>query len=197
MNENTFSGACVTGRVAEPHISGAAHPPTSRLLLTELAAFVREAVAGYPFPGPSGAWLDCHVYLHGLPDEQDSETYPFVIVRWLTGEVQSEPDAKTVLTDTVVLALGVHAPRSQAEAGLLCAELLDCLRRALWKKRLLASRFELVEPLKAALPGLKQQIHRFHMATLETVWNYVWPPQSLREAGQSQLAGIGGACSRV
>lgn len=170
-----------------------AQPATSRLLLCSLADFVRQAVSGYPFPSPDGPWLDCRVFLHGLPEEQDAGTYPFVVVRWAEGMVESEPDGQTILTDTVALLLGVHAPRAQAEAGLLCAELMDVLRRSIWKRRILAGRFELVEPLKCGIPGQKQQIHRFHMATMELVWNYVWPPKALEEAGQSQLTGAGAA----
>lgn len=161
----------------------------SRLLLCELAAFVREAVKEYPFPDPSGEWLECRVFLHGPPEEQEEAIYPFVVVRWVEGEVYSEEDGKTVLRDTVALILGVYSPRSQAEAGLLCAELLDCLRRALWKQRLLARRFELVEPLRASIPDSRQQVHHFHMVTLETVWNSVWPPKALEEAGMSQIKG--------
>ncbi len=162
-------------------------PATSRMLICELDSFVRETVKGYPFPDPSGKWLDCRVFLHGLPDGQDTDTYPFVIVRWLEGEIESREDARTVLTDTVILALGVHSPRSQAEAGLLLAELLDCLRRAFWKKRILARRFELVEPLRCQIVEQQRQQHRFHLASIETVWNYVWPAKALEEAGQSQL----------
>lgn len=161
---------------------------TSRVLISALFEFVREAVKGYPFPDPSGKWQDCRVFIHGMPEDQEDEVYPFVLIRWVEGEITSAPDSRTVLQDAVSLILGVHAPRSQAEAGLLCAELLDCLRRALWKKRIIASRFELVEPLRAAMPGLEQRLHTFHMLTLETVWNYVWPPKALEEAGQSQLA---------
>lgn len=162
-------------------------PATSRLLICELEKFVREAVNDYPFPSPEGNWLDCRVFLHGLPDSQDTDTYPFVIVRWLEGEITSQEDAKTVLTDTVILALGVHSPNSQSEAGLLLAELIDCLRRAFWKKRIIASRFELVEPLRCQIVEQQRQQHRFHLATLETVWNYTWPPKAMEEAGQSQL----------
>lgn len=166
-------------------------PATSRLLLCELADFVRKSARNYHFPSPDGSCLDCRVFLHGLPEDQDADTYPFVVIRWVEGTVESEPDGQTILTDTVALLLGVHAPRAQAEAGLLCAELMDVLRRSIWKRRVLAGRFELVEPLRCAIPGQQQQVHRFHMATMETVWDYVWPPKALEEAGQSQLMSAG------
>ena len=164
-----------------------AQPATSRLLLESLAHFIKEEVRDYPFPSPQGSERDCQVFLHGLPDEQETETYPFVIVRWLEGEIASEEDAKTVVKDTVILALGIHNPHSQDEAGTLLAELMDCLRRALWKKRIIANRFELVEPLRSQIIEQQRQQHRFHLATIETVWNYTWPPKALEEAGQSQL----------
>lgn len=154
---------------------------TSRLLLTELTALVRRAVAGYSFPAPEGGQRDARVFLHGLPEEPGDAVYPFVLVRWVEGEVSSEADHKVALEDTVGLALGVHSPHSQEEAGLLTADLLDCLRRAIWRQRLLAGRFELVEPLKASIPVPKQRWHTYHMATLETVWNYNWPPKGLAE----------------
>lgn len=160
---------------------------TLRLLLTELCQFIRETVRDYSFPSPNEGEMDCRVFLHGLPDSQDTDTYPFVIVRWQEGEIESMEDSKTVLRETVALILGVHAPKNQEQAGLLCAELMDCLRRALWKQRLVAKRFELVEPLRSVMPEADRQQHRYQMAVIETVWNYTWPPKALEEAGQNQL----------
>ncbi len=165
-----------------------AQPATSRLLLTSLCEFVERSLADYEFPDPAGACHDCRVFLYGLPANLEEECYPFVIVRWLEGKIESLIDAQTILTDTVALALGVYAPKSQAQAGILCAELLDVLRRALWKERLLARRFELVEPLLAAIPEPGRQIHQYHLATIQTVWNYSWPPKAQEMAGLSQLA---------
>lgn len=160
---------------------------TLRNLLLALSTFVAESVRGYPFPSPDGNSLDCRVFMHGLPEVQDEGTYPFVIVRWQEGEIESMEDSKTVLRETVALVLGVHAPKDQEQAAMLCAELMDCLRRAIWKKRIIARCFELVEPLRSAMPEADRQQHRYHMAVIETVWNYVWPPKALEEAGQSQL----------
>ena len=117
---------------------------TSRLLLTCLVKLVQEAFVDYPFPAPQGGGMQpVQVFLHGLPERQQEGCYPFVIVRWIEGQVELEPDHKTMLHDTVGLALGVYSPADQEQAGLLLAEMLDCLRRQLWKTRLLAERFEL------------------------------------------------------
>lgn len=161
-------------------------PPTSRVLMTELASFLRDTVRNYPFPDPSGSWLDCRIFVHGLPEQLEDGVYPFVLVRWMGGEVSSEPDGRTLVKDNVGLFLGVYAPRSQAEAGLLCAELMDCLRRALWKERVLARRFELLEHLTASIPDMRQRLHQYHMATIETVWNYVWPAKGQAELTQME-----------
>lgn len=161
---------------------------TLRLLLCELHSFLLAEVKNYSFPSPEGKWLDCRVYLHGLPEEQDDTVYPFVLIRWLEGEVDIDEDGGTSVRDIIALVLGVHSPRAHAEAGLLMAELVDSLRRSLWRTQLLAGRFSLQEPLRVTTPGLqRQQMHRFHMATIETVWQYVWPPKTLAQAGMSQL----------
>lgn len=160
---------------------------TLRKLLLALSTFVAETVRDYPFPSPDGQQLDCRVFLHGLPENQDDGTYPFVLVRWQEGDIESMEDSKTVLRDSVALVLGVHSPKNQAQAGLLCAELMDVLRRAIWKQRILDRCFQLVEPLRSMMPDADRQQHHFHMAILETVWDYTWPPKALEEAGQSQL----------
>lgn len=149
-------------------------PPTSRLLLCELAAYLKRELADYSFPGPSGDSRDAKVFLHDLPEEQEAETWPFVIVRWLEGEVANE-DGATRLTDTVELVLGVYSPNEPAETGLLLAELLDILRRSIWKCRILASRFEQVEPLKASAVEPERRVHQYQLAAIRTVWSYVWP----------------------
>ena len=164
---------------------------TLRNLLLDLTGFVSEIVKDYPFPSPDGEWMDCRVFLHGLPENQDDGTYPFVLVRWQEGNIESMEDSKTVLRDTVALVLGVHSPKNQEQAGLLCAELMDCLRRAIWKKRILANSFELVEPLRSTMPEADRQQHRFHMAILETVWNYTWPPKALDDVSISKICGAG------
>lgn len=158
---------------------------TSRLLLRELVRWLELVTRDYAFPAPEGGERDVRIYLHALPDGQpgteESPSYPFVVVRWMDGSVQSDSDAKTVLRDTVGLALGIHSPHSQAEAGLCLAELVDLLRRELWKLRLLAGRFELEEPVKASIPEPRRKWNQFHLATIETVWNYNWPPKALVE----------------
>lgn len=164
-------------------------PATCRLLLTSLCAFVERTLSGYPFPSPDAPCEDCRVFLHGLPEAQDAGTWPFVICRLVEGELASEADGKTVLTDTVALILGVHAPASQAQAGLLLAELMDALRAALWRERLLAGRFELQEPVRARVADMEQKVHKFHLATLETTWNYVWPPKG--QAGLTKTIALG------
>nr|DAG10446.1 MAG TPA: tail completion protein [Caudoviricetes sp.] len=154
---------------------------TTRLLLKEICAAVREALAGYPFPAPDGSWGDVRVFLHGLPQEQGDACYPFVIVRWISGSMEEETAQVTRLRETVGLALGVYASKTQEQAGILLAELLDCLRRSLWKGRILAGRFELEEPVKAEIPTPRTRWNEYHLATIETVWNYVWPSRGLEE----------------
>lgn len=159
-------------------------PPTSHLLLTSLADFLKESLAGYPFPDPSGRWQDLRVFLHNLPDAQEDGTYPFVIVRWTLGEMEAV-NSTTSLTDTVSLYCGVFNPRHPAEAGLLMAELIDALRMAIWPTRVLAGRFEQTGPLKIQAVEPERQVHHYHLATIETVWNFVWPARE-----QVELTGL-------
>lgn len=174
-------------------------PPTSRLLLLALRDFIASAVTGYPFPSPEGKWLesaavggeaglrmrppscrDCRVFLHGLPEGLEEETYPFVLIRWTDGDIL-EQDTWTVARDTVSLILGVHSPRDQEEAGLLLAELLDLLRRAIWKERLLCGQYQQAEAPAAAIPDPERRVHKYHLATIKTVWEYLWPSREQAE----------------
>lgn len=166
---------------------------TSRLLLLTLEEFLRQAVAGYPFPSPGQGLADVRLFVHALPDNGPGEgpgggpddacatCYPFIVLRWLSGSVACAEDGGTVVTDTVALALGVYAPQSQTQAGMLLAELLDATRYALWRARLVGQRFELAEPLEAAIPEPHERWHLFHLATLKTTWTYTWPPRGKAE----------------
>ena len=74
---------------------------TSRLLLTCLVELVREAFADYPFPAPRGEGMQpVQVFLHGLPEGQQEGCYPFVIVRWIEGQVELEPWSRCTTTGT-------------------------------------------------------------------------------------------------
>ena len=110
---------------------------TTRLLLKEICAAVRGALADYPFPAPDGSWSDVRVFLHGLPQEQDDACYPFVIVRWISGSME-EKQPRSRACARLGGWPGVYASKTQEQAGILLAELLDCLRRSLWKGRVLA-----------------------------------------------------------
>lgn len=163
-----------------------AKPATSLLLLSELEKFLAATLRGYPFPAPDGAPLDCKVFQYGLPEGQEEKTYPFVIIRWVEGEISSQEDQTTLLQDTILLALGVYNPQDPAHSAILLAELIDCLRAAIWRERVLASRFEL-ETLRCQIVEPGRQQHRYHLVTMETKWNYIWPSNSLHGAGLSQI----------
>lgn len=159
-------------------------PPTLRLLISSLLDLASEAVRNYPFPDPSGKWQEARVFLHDLPDIQEADTWPFVVVRWQEGSIESEIGMGASLSETVNLYCGVYAPRSPAEAGLLLAELLHCIRRKVWQTRILASRFQQIEPLVASSPDADRRAHNFHMATIRTVWQYLWPSREQMELTQ-------------
>ena len=42
-------------------------------------------------------------------------------------------------------------------------------------------RFALEGELKASIPTPRQRWHQYHLATIECVWNYTWPPRGLNE----------------
>ena len=126
---------------------------TTRLLLKEICAAVREALADYPFPAPDGSWSDVRVFLHGLPQEQGDACYPFVIVRWISGSMEEETAQVTRLRETVGLALGVYASKTQEQAGILLADMVGQHPQGLAVLRL-----ELAEALVAA--GIEKFLFR-------------------------------------
>ena len=161
---------------------------TSRLLLLELKDHLEGIVHDYAFPSPDGEPVDTRVFLHGLPQEQQDHCFPFVIARWMNGNLNDSGVHTGQLVDTVGLALGVFAPKDQEQAGILLADLIDCLRIGLWHDRILANRFELELPLATTIPDVRQKWNEYHLATMETRWNYVWPSRGLREMTEKEYA---------
>ena len=138
----------------------------SRELLLAVKEMLTEAMKEYPFPTPDGSCEDLQVFLHGLPDEQGRRTYPFICVRWVSGDINEGVD-------------GYIAPESQEQAGLILAELLDWTRAVLRRNRVVAKKFQLELPLKASIPDPEKQWMEYHMATVFPEYQYIIPSTPL------------------
>lgn len=156
----------------------------SRRLLLALQALLTAELGNYPFPSPDpmAPSSDVRVFFHGLPDGQDGEGYPFVVIRWVEGRIE-ENETQTLAFETVGLVLGVYAPKNQEQAGILTSELLDVVRQILWSNRQLEQLFDLVPPLRATIPGPKEKWNQYHLASVEAEWNYVLPGRGLGKHG--------------
>lgn len=146
-------------------------------LILGLRDFLCKELAGLSLPEPSsGLDIAPRVFIHNLPDRLSESgdlpaTYPFVIIRLAEGETD---DAQNICTDSVLLVVGVWAPESQEQAGLLTAQTLDFLRISLRAKRLINERFEL-EEVGFTQPEPQKQWNEYHLATVNTRWNYTIP----------------------
>lgn len=152
-------------------------------LILALRDFLVKELAALSLPDPfSGHDVSPRVFIHNLPDRQTAAgetpaTYPFIIIRLAEGETD---DNQCRCIDTVVLAVGVWMPESQEQAGLLAAQTLDFLRISLRAKRLIDARFEL-EELSVTQPEPKRQWNEYHLATVNTRWNYTIPRRAVGE----------------
>ena len=77
--------------------------------------------------------------------------------------------------ETLALVLGMYAPESQEQAGLILAELLDWTRAVLRRNRVVAKKFQLELPLKASIPDPEKQWMEYHMATVFPEYQYIIP----------------------
>ena len=133
----------------------------SKELMLAVKEMLTEAMKEYPFPAPDGSCEDLQVFLHGLPDEQGRRTYPFICVRWVSGDINEGVDGYIGAEgrETLALVLGMYAPESQEQAGLILAELLDWTRAVLRRNRVVAKKFQL----------------EYHMATVFPEYQYIIP----------------------
>ena len=150
-------------------------------LMLALRDFLRKELAELPLPDPNtGFDVSPHVFIHNLPDRQTAAgeipaAWPFVIVRLDEGETD---DDQCLCIDTVVLAVGVWAPESQEQAGLLAAQTLDAIRISLRATRIIGERVEL-EELNITQPEPQKQWNEYHLATVKTRWNYTIPRRAV------------------
>lgn len=152
-------------------------------LICAVRDFLRAELRNLPLPDPATN-LDAapRVFVHNLPDRRDDaeeypSTYPFVIVRLAEGETD---DSRCRCVDTLVLVVGVWAPESQEQAGLLTALTLDWLRSSLRAGRVIDGRFEL-EELGVTQPEPQRQWNEYHLATVDARWNYTIPRRAVGE----------------
>lgn len=149
----------------------------SRELLLAVRDMLTEAMNEYPFPSPCGHSEDLEVFMHGLPDEQGRRTYPFVCIRWVSGELDESAEiyAGAECKEELAIVLGVYAPKNQEQAGLILAELLDWTRAVLRRNRIVGGKFELILPLKSSIPDPEKQWIEYHMATIFPEYQYAIP----------------------
>lgn len=150
-------------------------------LILSLRDFLRTELAVLPLPDPiTGFDVSPHVFIHNLPDRLSESgdlpaSYPFVIIRLAEGETD---DNQCRCIDTVMLVVGVWAPESQEQAGLLATQTLDAIRISLRAARIIGERFEL-EELNVAQPEPQKQWNEYHLATVNTRWNYTIPRRAM------------------
>jgi hypothetical protein len=94
-----------------------------------------------------------------------------------------EEESRVRGREVVGMVIGVYAPKNQEQAGLISAALLDEVRRIVWRNRLVAEKFELEPPLRAAIPPPEKRWNQYHMATVEAEYNYALPPRGLGKEG--------------
>lgn len=150
-------------------------------LLLSVKDMLTDTMKAYPFPAPDGACEDLQVFLHGLPEEQGTRAYPFICVRWVGGDLNEGMDfyGGAEGRETLALVLGLYAPESQEQAGLILAELLDWTRAVLRRNRIVAGKFQLELPLRASVPDPEKQWIEYHMATIFPEYTYVIPSTPL------------------
>ena len=144
----------------------------TRLLMLSLVEKLREELSKND--------PEIRVFLHDLPaDDGEARTYPFIVCRWVSGEMVEETGYSFGNTETVSLFCGVYAPENQHEAGLKMAELLDEVRLCLRHTPLLGGRFKLEYPVSASIPDPEHKAIEYQMATIETKWQYALPQTPL------------------
>ena len=146
----------------------------SYYLLKELTAVFEREIGDLFFPHADGTDRPLHIYLHAWPQDQTSDVFPSICIRW-GGSEMGEEEAEAHLVDTVAIALGVYAPDNQEEAGLLLAQLNDAVMTTLNKYRLLANQFQRIYPVRSEQPSPDRKWSEYHAATIVTQWDYMVP----------------------
>lgn len=145
----------------------------SRLLMLSLVDMLRGNLAKVD--------PEIRVFLHDLPaDDGEARTYPFIVCRWVSGDMNEESNGDFGCTETVSLFCGVYAPENQHEAYLKMAEMLDAVRLCLRHNPLLGERFQLEYPVSATIPDPEHKAIEYQMTTIETKWQYALPQTPLK-----------------
>ncbi|MDR2503774.1 MAG: hypothetical protein LBD82_05255 [Deltaproteobacteria bacterium] len=165
-------------------------------LLTDLKAFVERAMRDFELPGSAVPHGPPSVFLGGLPTtgtENLPDRFPFVLILWDNGSDQENETNESV--DETSLVIGLHTPPGAngpdaEEAELLCAAVMDHLRLALMRHRLLGGRFELELPLTSAKPDPGKKQHLYHLMTVSAKWRYALPQRLMRDIPPGRGSGL-------
>lgn len=136
-------------------------------LLDRVEQFVSEAVADLAMEQKGSDTLGAvKVFKSAVPKDTDAEkTFPCVVVRWISGEDEEEG----YCTEHVDLLCGVYSREGFAHAEDWIAVVTGRLRRKLSTLSHLGS-WELVRPVKFAMPEPEEQHKHMHMGVVRTTW---------------------------
>lgn len=151
---------------------------TTLAIQTALVSFLEEHLSDLAMDHPDTDAGPPAVYGGALPSaDQDSELFPFILVRWKSSEDSETGDS----LDTFEIVVGAYGEECQDEAVAEEWAMVAVFRiRALLKLNpILADRFVLQFPLRSSNPVPEQNQKQYLLATLTTTWSAPAPEQTL------------------
>ncbi|TGV00499.1 hypothetical protein EN829_057710 [Mesorhizobium sp. M00.F.Ca.ET.186.01.1.1] len=137
---------------------------TPVLLMHSLKAFLEEVVADVELTSPKGIFARPQIFLEALPQrkaDSQEEDYPFIIVRAAGGE-----DMEDGSTASLSLIFGTYSKDDDGFMDVL--NIIECVRQALLKCRVVGKSFRMELPLKWKL--FDEQPYPAWVGEMNTMW---------------------------
>lgn len=142
---------------------------TPYLLQDALVNEIEALLAGFETLNAAGEPATMNVYPQSLPakvEEDDSEHFPYIIVRVVDGGVASEDEPDTC---RIVLVVGVYDEQSDRQGNKIVLNVLQRIRTHLLSKRIINKQFRIDYPCEWSVYD-DEDLHPYYFGAVETNW---------------------------
>lgn len=142
---------------------------TPYLLQDALVAELEAFFAGFETLNAGGEPAPMNIYPQTLPakmEEDDSEHFPYIIVRVVDGGSQSEGEPDTC---RAILLVGVYDEQHDRQGNKIVLNVLQRIRTHLLSKRIVNKQFRIDYPCEWSVYD-DEDLHPYYFGAVETNW---------------------------
>ena len=137
-------------------------------LIEDLKTELQVELSGMNFINANEAHVPFNIYQHRLPykeSEKDSAHFPFILLKIVDGNIDSETESAL---SSIVIVVGLIDENLNNQGHVDVINVLNKIYQYIVKKRIFSDKYSFIFPIRYQLDD--EDYHPFHFGYMETNW---------------------------